>query len=640
MFDSDPLSAMDAIAAAQQLAFAPLAFHAASVMRERGVLAALAEAGREGLAIDAVATSTGLSTYAARVLLEAGLGMRIVFRRGDRFHLGKVGQVLLNDEMTRVNFDFSRDVCYAAAAHLDEALSSGAPSGLRSLGPWATLYQGLSVLPEPARRSWFAFDHFYSDQAFPAVCDRLASEPPARLLDVGCNTGKWARMCLERFPRTVVGLADLPIQLAVAREQLHAAGLLERARLHPLDLLDPEARLPGGYDLIWMSQLLDCFSEEQIVAVLRKVRAALPPGGRLWILELFWDRQRFEAAAFSLQQTSLYFSCVANGNSQMYDSKVFLSLLPRAGLAMSRLTDGVGRFHTLVECSAAEAARRGSRGRKRRRRGRRAMTCEPRAQPTLSSDGVWIVIPAYNEERTIRAVAEAALSLGLRVIVVDDGSTDTTVERLHGLPLTLLRHSCNQGKAASLRTAFRHALALDATCVVTLDGDGQHDPGDAPKLLAVWRRRPDCLVIGARLHDRSQFPPIRYFGNRFACFWISWAAGHPVADSQSGFRVYPRAVMEIAVSARAACSRFTFESEIIIAAAERGQPTLAVAIEGRYPRDARPSHYRSVVDTAKIVAMVASRLLAKGLYPLGLWRSLQRPQVLVVPVGAVLDRQG
>jgi hypothetical protein len=99
-----------------------------------------------------------------------------------------------------------------------------------------------------------------------------------------------------------------------------------------------------------MSQLLDCFSEDQIVAILVKVREALPPGGRLWILELFWDRQRFEAAAFSLQQTSLYFTCVANGNSQMYDSKVFLALLPRAGLAATRITDGLGGLHTLVEC--------------------------------------------------------------------------------------------------------------------------------------------------------------------------------------------------------------------------------------------------------------------------------------------------
>ena len=353
MFDTDPLSAIDAVAAAQQLAFAPLAFHAASVMRDRGVLAALSEAAPHGLGCDEVAEATGLSPYAVRVLLEAGLGMRVVWRREDRFHLGKVGHFLLNDEMTRVNFDFSRDVCYGAAARLDEALASGRPSGLASLGPWATLYEGLSALPEPARRSWFAFDHFYSDQAFPAVCDRLAAAPPATLLDVGCNTGKWARLCLEKMPALTVGLVDLPIQLAPARAHLGEAGLLERARWHPLDLLDGGAPLPAGYELIWMSQLLDCFSEAQIVAVLRKVRAALPPSGRLWILELFWDRQRFEAAAFSLQQTSLYFSCVANGNSRMYESTVFIDLVAQAGLTVTRLTDGVGTFHTLLECEAA-----------------------------------------------------------------------------------------------------------------------------------------------------------------------------------------------------------------------------------------------------------------------------------------------
>jgi hypothetical protein len=353
MFDKDPLSALEAITAAQRLAFAPLAFQATSVLRDRGVLSALAKAVPDGLDIDAVATATRLSTYATRVLLEAGLGLHIVWRRDERFHLGKLGRFLLEDEMTRVNFDFARDVCYEAAAHLDEALCEGKPAGLKALGPWATLYQGLSDLPEPARRSWFAFDHFHSDQAFPAVCDRLAADPPAGLLDVGCNTGKWARMCLERLPTCAIGLADLPIQLDVARENLRQAGLLERVRCHPTDLLDPDAALPSGYPLIWMSQLLDCFSPEQIVAILGKVRAALPSGGRLWILELFWDRQRFEAAAFSLQQTSLYFACVANGNSQMYDSKLFLALLPRAGLAATRVTDGVGGFHTLLECSAA-----------------------------------------------------------------------------------------------------------------------------------------------------------------------------------------------------------------------------------------------------------------------------------------------
>ncbi|MES2481166.1 MAG: class I SAM-dependent methyltransferase [Pseudomonadota bacterium] len=353
LYDNDPLTALDALNAAQWLAFAPLAFQATAALRDRGVLAALADAGPEGATIEQMAQASGLSVYAARVLLEAGLGLHIVWRREGRFRLGKLGRVLLNDEMTRVNFDFTRDVCYQAAAHLDASLAEGRPAGLKALGPWDTLYEGLSAMPEPARASWHAFDHFYSDRAFPAACAALLANPPARLLDVGCNTGKWAQFCLERLPQLQVGLVDLPPQLARADTRLRTAGLQARARLHPLDLLDAAAALPGGYDLIWMSQFLDCFSDDQVVTILRKARAALPPGGRIWILELFWDRQRFEAAALSLQQTSLYFTCVANGNSQMYDSAVFLGLVERAGLAVTRLTDGVGGYHSLLECSPA-----------------------------------------------------------------------------------------------------------------------------------------------------------------------------------------------------------------------------------------------------------------------------------------------
>jgi predicted metal-binding protein len=172
---------------------------------------------------------------------------------------------------------------------------------------------------------------------------------------------------------------------------------------------------------------------------------------------------------------------------------------------------------------------------------------------------------------------------------------------------------------------------------VTIDGDGQHDPRDATKLLAIWRRQPDRLVIGARLHDRARIPRARYFGNRTACFWISWAAGDRIADTQSGFRVYPRAVMEIALEDCGECSGFTFESEIIIAAAQRSHRTSAVTIGACYPAGARPSHYRAGADTMKIIAMVAKRLLAKGLHPQGLWRSLQRAPEQALTSESALD---
>ena len=255
-------------------------------------------------------------------------------------------------------------------------------------------------------------------------------------------------------------------------------------------------------------------------------------------------------------------------------------------------------------------------------------------------DGVWIAIPAYNEEHTIRGLAEAALSICPRVMVIDDGSTDATAARVRDLPITLLEHVANRGKAASLCTAFGHALARDARCVVTIDGDGQHDPADTPGLLRAWHERPQCIVIGARLHDAASIPRARYLANRFACFWISWAAGHAIADSQSGFRVYSKDVMAIAVGDRVRGSGFTFESEILIEAAQRGHPTRAVRTAARYPIGARASHYRAVADTAKIVVMVGGRLLRQGLNLRGLWHSLRRVDEMSERIEPVSASQG
>ena len=241
---------------------------------------------------------------------------------------------------------------------------------------------------------------------------------------------------------------------------------------------------------------------------------------------------------------------------------------------------------------------------------------------------VWIAIPAYQEAATIRALAQEALAQSPNVIVVDDGSTDGTAQQLDGLPVTLLVHPHNRGKEASLRTSFAHALSRNAACVIAMDGDGQHDPADAPLLLAAWRRNPQLILIGSRLHDRSQFPLARWRANRFACFWISWAAGHPIADSQSGFRAYPAEVIRLALGPGVRGSRFTFESELLIEAARHGRQTLALAIPGRYPVNARPSHFRPVRDITKIVLMVAGRLLRSRMAPMGLWRSLQPATVL------------
>ena len=246
----------------------------------------------------------------------------------------------------------------------------------------------------------------------------------------------------------------------------------------------------------------------------------------------------------------------------------------------------------------------------------------------LSSRKAIIVIPAYNEVGTIRELALKALKIVPDVVIVDDGSTDSTAGQLQDLPVIVLSNERNLGKAASLWKGFDHALAQGAQLVVTLDGDGQHQPEDIPRLLYMAERLPQNIVIGARLHDRKNFPARRYYANQFARFWISWAAGYPIADTQSGFRVYPASLFSKLSRRDVAWNGFVFESEVLIAAATLGVRSVAVAIPGIYPKEARPSHFRPVADIARIVFMVAGRLLSRGMHPMGLWHSLNLPMTI------------
>lgn len=243
-------------------------------------------------------------------------------------------------------------------------------------------------------------------------------------------------------------------------------------------------------------------------------------------------------------------------------------------------------------------------------------------------DSVVALIPAYNEAATIRDLVQRTLAVVPRVVVVDDGSVDATAAQLQDLPITLLRHANNLGKAACLRAGFEYACEHGAQLVVTLDGDGQHQPEDIPRLLHTAQHFPGQIIIGARLHDRQNFPRSRYYANQVARFWISWAAGYPIADTQSGFRIYPTGLLRRLRSGDVTSRRFAFESEILIAAARHQVRSVAVAIAGLYPPQARASHFRPVRDIAGIVFMVAGHLLRRGMYPAGLWRSLNLPMII------------
>lgn len=241
--------------------------------------------------------------------------------------------------------------------------------------------------------------------------------------------------------------------------------------------------------------------------------------------------------------------------------------------------------------------------------------------------GAVVVIPALNEERAIRAVALDALTHCGKVIIVDDGSSDGTGTAIADLPVECIRHAAPQGKASALLDGFRRALELGADGVLTMDGDGQHAAADLPRLLAVARKYPNRIVIGARLQGREATPGRNRFGNRQADFWVSWACGARVADSQSGQRYYPRAAVELAL--RLPHGGFVFESEILIEAARRGIATVSVPILARYADDRRASHFKPFRDVGRITAMIAWRLIRDGLKLPGLWRALTQPATIV-----------
>jgi glycosyltransferase involved in cell wall biosynthesis len=168
------------------------------------------------------------------------------------------------------------------------------------------------------------------------------------------------------------------------------------------------------------------------------------------------------------------------------------------------------------------------------------------------------VIPAHDEGPRIGAVVRGA-SAHLPVLVVDDGSTDDTAARAEEAGATVVAQRPNQGKGAALRAGFRHAIAADCEAVITLDGDGQHDPAEIPRFLRAHADgRPD-LVIGRR--DFGRMPPVRRLSNELGGRAFSWAVGRSIPDNQSGYRLISRRLAERLLDSGEA--GFEFEVEMI-----------------------------------------------------------------------------
>ena len=348
--NQEQASLVEARFEAQKIVFGPIMFQAARLLRDLGILKAL-RAARGGLTLDEITGAVETSRYGVLVLLEAGLGAGMVSREGERYLLTPTGAMILFDELTRINMDFMQHCCFEAMNYLEDAIREGKPSGLQKVfGDWDTIYPALATLPQNARESWFRWDHYYSDSAFPEALPLVFERRHRKLLDVGGNTGKWAMQCARYSPVVGVTILDLPGQAAVATKNVADQGLQQRITIQPIDLLDHSRPFPTGHDAIWMSQFLVCFAEQDVVRLLERAAAAMGPDSSLYILDTFWDRQDYEASTYSLQASSLYFTCLANGCSRMYKATDITAMVEAAGLKVEKISGRLGICSSLMTC--------------------------------------------------------------------------------------------------------------------------------------------------------------------------------------------------------------------------------------------------------------------------------------------------
>lgn len=353
-YTKEQYSAAEAQELAHLISWGPVVFQVARLLNKYGILELL-DKHTEGQTAEEIEQATGLTSYAVKCLMEAALTMHavVIDAETDVYSLAKTGWFLLNDPLIRVDIDFNHDVNYEGWFLLDEALETGKPAGLRHFGNWKTIYEGLSSLPEQAQKSWFGFDHYYSDHSFEEALKIIFTGDVKSLLDVGGNTGKFARRVVEYDDKVEVTICDLKQQLEMMRKQTEGHPAADRIHAYAMNLLDDSTSFPSDthYDVIWMSQFLDCFSEAEITSILRRAGEILDEDNRIYIMETLWDRQKYKSAAMSLTMTSLYFTALANGNSKMYNTDDMSRLIAQSGLEIEKIYDNIGMgSHSILIC--------------------------------------------------------------------------------------------------------------------------------------------------------------------------------------------------------------------------------------------------------------------------------------------------
>jgi glycosyltransferase involved in cell wall biosynthesis len=239
-----------------------------------------------------------------------------------------------------------------------------------------------------------------------------------------------------------------------------------------------------------------------------------------------------------------------------------------------------------------------------------------------------VLIPTYNNARTLEAAVRGAQEQLDDVVVVDDGSTDDTAQILAGMTgITVLRHERNRGKGAALRTGFAHAVASGYTHAVTMDSDGQHVAAEIPRLLAGDE---SALVIGSRDLKASGGYRRSRFGLKNSNFWFWVATGLRVPDTQSGMRRYPLSSID---RLRLRTTGYDLEIEVMVKAAWIGVPIESVPIDVIYPpREERVSHMRPVLDFLRIGRLNARLVFLRICLPAPYLGIIARKRFYAMPI--------
>jgi glycosyltransferase involved in cell wall biosynthesis len=223
-----------------------------------------------------------------------------------------------------------------------------------------------------------------------------------------------------------------------------------------------------------------------------------------------------------------------------------------------------------------------------------------------------LVIPVYNHAQTVRAVAQGGLAQGFAVLVVDDGSTDGSLDAVADLPVGRHRLPVNQGKGGAILAAAQLAKSWGYQAILTIDADGQHDPADAGQLLQAAAAAWPCIVIGARRMETLNVPRSSLFGRDFSNFWVRLECGQTLPDTQSGYRLYP---VEFLERSRFLSRRYTFEIEVLVRGRWAGLPVLSTPVAVYYPPgDERVSHFHKFKDNLRL-SCLHTFLVTRSLIP-------------------------